>query len=320
MANRILVTGAAGFIASHLIEHLLSRGNSIIGLDNFDSFYSKEDKLANLQQYINQDNFYFYEIDICDREKILNLEEEFDFVIHIAAKAGVRPSIKSPSEYIKANIDGTQNILDLMVKKECKKLLFSSSSSIYGNNTKVPFSEKDNVDHPISPYAFTKKANELQIHSFCHLYNIDAICLRFFTVYGPRQRPDLAIRKFIEKIEQGESIDMYGDGSTGRDYTYVSDIVSGIHAAYDFLCQHEEVYEIINLGNNKPILLKEMINTIYSVLKKPVQINQLPMQPGDVLQTCADISKAQSMLGYKPKVSFKKGIEAFVKWYRKNKE
>lgn len=317
--NKVLITGVAGFIASHLVEFFLSKGIGVVGVDNFDSFYSKKDKLKNLKNFNKHRNFKFYELDICNKAALFNIKEDFIMVIHIAAKAGVRPSILTPTKYIDTNITGTQNILDLMLEKNCKNILFASSSSIYGNNKKTPFSESDNVDKPISPYAFTKRANELQIHSYHNLYNIDTICLRFFTVFGPRQRPDLAIRKFIEKIDNNESIDMYGDGYTGRDYTYISDIVSGIYSAYNYLLENEKVYEIVNLGNNKPILLKEMIDTIYKVLDKEENVKILPMQPGDVLQTCADISKAQRLFNYSPKVSFEEGIKKFTHWFNTNK-
>jgi nucleoside-diphosphate-sugar epimerase len=213
---------------------------------------------------------------------------------------------------------GTQNILDFMKDRGIKKIIFASSSSVYGNNLKVPFEESDDVTKAISPYAFTKKSNEIQLHSTHHLYNIDVICLRLFTVFGPRQRPDLAIRKFIEKIKKNEAIEMYGDGSTGRDYTFVLDIVDGIYNSVLFIKNNSNIYEIINLGNNSPIKLSELVNSIYKLLKKPSNIVQLPMQPGDVQQTFASISKAQKILGYKPKYNLETGILETIKWLEEN--
>lgn len=318
MKQSILITGVAGFIGSHLAERLLTEGMQVIGIDNFDNFYPKPLKVTNLEHiksHENKANFSFYEIDICNKEALFAIQEKIDVVVHIAAKAGVRPSIENPSSYIKSNISGTQNILDLMRQKQTKKLIFASSSSVYGNNKKTPFSETDDVSKPISPYAFTKKANELQIHTYHSLYQIDAICLRFFTVFGPRQRPDLAIRKFISLIQEGKPIDMYGDGTTGRDYTYVKDTVDGIFKAIQYLQNKDKVYEIINLGSHSPILLNEMIETIGATLNTSPKVNVLPMQPGDVEVTYADISKAKKLLNYEPKVSFQQGINDFVKWF-----
>lgn len=317
MDKRIIVTGAAGFIASHLIENLFKQGFFVIGIDNFDPFYNKKYKTDNLAilKKNGGDQFEFHEIDITNKEKLFSIAGKIDAIIHIAAKAGIRPSIEKPNDYITTNILGTQNILDFAVNKKCNKLVFASSSSIYGNNFKVPFSEDDIVDKPISTYAFTKKANELQIHTYHSLYNIDAVCLRFFTVYGPRQRPDLAIRKFTELIKAKEAIDMYGDGETGRDYTYISDIVNGISAALDYLRNNSKVYEVVNLGSHAPVKLKVMINTIAESLNVTPQINVLPMQAGDVENTFADISKAEQLFGYKPQVSFKEGIDKFINWY-----
>lgn len=273
-------------------------------------------KLLNLRSFLNHKNFTFKELDVCNKEELFKITEQLDCVIHMAAKGGVRSSILSPSDYIRNNIQGTQNILDFMLEKNCKKLLFASSSSVYGNNQKLPFNEEDLVDKPLSPYAFTKKANELQIHTYHHLYNIDAICLRFFTVYGPRQRPDLAIRKFADLISKNETIQLYGNGDSGRDYTYISDIVQGLFSAYNYVLSTSKVYEIINLGNNAPILLNDMIRVIAKHMKQDPKIEYSPMQQGDVFQTYADISKAQKLLAYQPQVSFEEGIKAFVEWHR----
>lgn len=316
MNKTALVTGAAGFIASHLSEKLLQEGYHVIGIDNFDPFYDRGIKNNNLERLlsIGKEKFEFYELDLRNADELDQLPKT-DIVFHIAGKAGVRPSIEVPSDYIDTNIIGTQNVLNWMMKVKCDKLIFASSSSIYGNNKKVPFSESDEVNAPISPYAFTKRSNELQIHTFHHLYDLNAICLRFFTVYGPRQRPDLAIRKFVTRIKNGEPIDQYGDGSSGRDYTFISDIINGVYSAANHLFEHKTVYEIINLGSHSPILLNEMIETIGATLNTSPKVNVLPMQPGDVEVTYADISKAKKLLNYEPKVSFQQGINDFVKWF-----
>jgi len=310
----ILITGCAGFIASHLCESLLKDGHSIIGIDNFDDYYSKEIKKDNLSNFISNPHFKFYEIDIRKKEDILNINEEINFIIHIAAKAGVRPSIENPSAYINTNIIGTQNILELIKIRGIKKMIFASSSSIYGNHPETPFKEDMDVNAPISPYAFTKKSCELLNHTYHHLYNIDIINLRFFTVFGPRQRPDLAINKFARLISNGEVIPMYGDGSSSRDYTYIEDIVFGIIKAFNYLNNNNNVFEIINLGNNTPILLKEMISIIAKELGKEAKIKKLPMQPGDVNKTLANIEKAKQLLGYDPNTSFRKGVRSFIQW------
>ena len=314
---KILVTGAAGFISSHLITNLLIDGNMVIGIDNFDPFYDKAIKLSNVEKLeaLGKERFTFHELDICDKNSWTAIHK-VDIVIHIAAKAGVRPSIESPESYIQANINGTHNVLDWMQEKGVKKLLFASSSSIYGNNKSLPFKETDFVDHPISPYAYTKKANELQIHTYHKLYAIDAICMRFFTVYGPRQRPDLAIRKFVTKILNNEPIEMFGDGSTGRDYTYVTDTVDGICKAMEYLQNNDNVYEILNFGNSKPVKLKEMIDYIYEITGKEKNVIQLGMQPGDVDITYANIEKAKKLIGYDPKIEFKEGLKLFIDWLK----
>ncbi len=314
---KVLVTGGAGFVASHLIETLLNRGHSVIALDNFDPFYSRELKEKNIKLLCSntKGNFKFYELNICNKEQLKQIKEPFEVVVHIAAKAGVRPSISKPNEYINTNIKGTQNVLEFMMERDCKKLVFASSSSIYGNNKKVPFSEKDNVSQPISPYAFTKRANELQLFTTHSLYKFNVLCLRFFTVYGPRQRPDLAIRKFINLISQDKKIEMYGDGNSGRDYTYVSDIVDGIISSISYVLNQKNVYEIINLGNHSPIRLKDMIDTIYKEMGAVKNVTQLPMQAGDVDLTYADINKARKLLGYEPKVSFEEGIKKTIAWF-----
>ena len=315
MAN-IVVTGRAGFIGSHLSEKLIEQGNRVIGIDNFDPFYDKTIKLRNLEQLKKSPNFIFRELDLSDSSKLKKGMENqpVDLIIHLAGKAGVRPSIEDPQGYIRANIVATQNILNLMKEKGIKKLAFASSSSVYGNTKETPFHEEMDVSNPISPYAFTKKACELINYTYHSLYGLDIVNLRFFTVFGPRQRPDLAIHKFTKLILSGEPVPMFGDGSTARDYTYYEDTVAGIIAAANYLFSNQNVYEIINLGNNQPVKLSDMIATIYDVCGIAPNIRQLPMQAGDVDITFANIDKAKKLLGYNPQYSFRKGVENFVEW------
>jgi nucleoside-diphosphate-sugar epimerase len=314
----ILVTGSAGFIGSHLCEKLLSLSHKVIGIDNFDPFYSQQIKEKNLMLARQLANFKFYKIDITEKEQLFSLPEPVEAIIHLAAKAGVLPSIQDPGGYLTANIVGTQNLLDFMKERGVKKYIFASSSSVYGNNLRTPFSEADAVDYPISPYASTKKAGELINHTYHYLYNIDILNLRFFTVYGPRQRPDLAIHKFFKLISAGQPVPVYGDGSTARDYTFVHDTVDGIIRALDYLQQREKVYDTINLGNNKPVKLKELVRTIFEVLEKEPDVKYLPMQPGDVDITYADISKAKRLLGYNPQTTLKEGLLQFRQWLQES--
>ena len=313
----LLVTGAAGFIGSHVCEHLIKKGDHVIGIDNFDDFYTRKIKEFNLTDLSQSKNFQFYEADIRDSNALhaIFASNKINAVIHLAAKAGVRPSIDSITEYYDVNINGTVALLESMRINKIKKMLFASSSSVYGNNAKVPFSEIDSVDNPISPYASTKKSGELLCHVYCHLYDFDITCLRFFTVYGPRQRPDLAIHKFTRFIDEGRPIPFYGDGSTSRDYTYIDDIVNGINCALE----HLNKYQIYNLGESQVINLKLLVETIENTLGKKATIKQYPPQQGDVNKTHADISKAKSEIGYAPKIDFKTGIEKFAKWYNGNK-
>ncbi len=315
----ILITGVAGFIGGHLAEQLLQEGFNVLGIDNFDSYYRRDIKEENLKLCKRHPNFKFIEGDIRQLKRLVLNAKSIDLVIHLAAKVSVLPSLQNPQTYIDTNISGTQAVLDFMRANKILKLIFASSSSIYGNNKKVPFCEVDEVNHPISPYAYTKKTNELMIAAYHQLYGIDAMCLRFFTVYGPRQRPDLAIHKFVRLIQARKSITMYGDGNSARDYTYISDIIDGILLTIQYLGKQKHIYEIINLGNNQPVALKDMIAIIYEVCNKPSNIVQLPMQPGDVAITYADIEKAQSLLGYLPKMAFGEGIKEFVDWYQKKK-
>ena len=313
---KTLITGAAGFIGSHLCEKLLSDNRMVVGLDNFDAFYDPDVKRANIAQCLESDNFQLIEGDIrCAKtlESILS-NGDVDIIVHLAAKAGVRPSIADPVAYQDVNINGTTVVLEAARKFCVKKFVFASSSSVYGNNKKVPFSETDNVDFPISPYAATKKACELICHTYSHLFDIDMTCLRFFTVYGPRQRPDLAIHKFCRLIEAGKPIPVFGDGSMMRDFTYIDDIIQGVVAAMA-KCNG---YEIYNLGESRPVRLDKLITEIENALGKKAVIERLGEQPGDVRQTYADVSKAKKELAYNPKTEIKDGLGKFVEWLWKN--
>lgn len=314
--QHILVTGGAGFIGSHLVDKLLELDYKVTCIDNFDPFYDSLQKRKNINPHLNNPDFTLIEEDILNSKALAEkLIDRYDAIIHLAAKAGIRPSIEDPSSYTQVNVLGTQNILELAKNLNIKQFIFGSSSSVYGVNPNTPWSEDDHVLMPISPYAATKVAGELIGYTYSHLHNIRFIALRFFTVFGPRQRPDLAIHKFFKRIEDSETIDMYGDGSTQRDYTYVSDIVDGILKALNYTKTN---YEIINLGNNKPTALSELIDLISNIVGKSAQINKLPEQPGDVPITYADINKTIKLLGYSPKVSVKEGLEKFYQWFKSN--
>lgn len=318
MNRTYLVTGGAGFIGSSLADFLLKKDYKVVVIDNFCDFYDPSIKRNNVKDNLDNPNYKLYEIDLrckSDVEKVFR-ENKIDVVIHLAAMAGVRPSIENPILYQEVNCIGTQNLLEVMKEYGVKNLVMASSSSVYGNNKKVPFKETDIVDYAISPYAATKKSNEVMTHVYHKLFNMNVIMLRFFTVYGPRQRPDLAINKFTRLMLNDEEVTMFGDGTTSRDYTYIDDIVSGIYSSINYVLNNNDVYEIVNLGNSSPISLKEMINTIAEVLNKEPKIKEMPMQQGDVNITYADISKAKEMLNYDPKTPFKEGIEKFVKWYK----
>jgi UDP-glucuronate 4-epimerase len=314
--KRILVTGCAGFIGSHLSEKLLNTGQQVFGIDNFDPFYDVNIKRRNLSHFINHPNFSFIEVDLADKPTFEALfPDGIDLIMHLAAKTGVRSSIEDPSGYIRANIVATQNVLDLMKEKGICKMAFASSSSVYGNTKETPFHEGMDVSNPISPYAFTKKACELINYTYHHLYQLDIVNLRFFTVFGPRQRPDLAIHKFTKLIRKGKPITLYGDGSTARDYTYIEDTLAGIIGSIEYLFKHEGVFETVNLGNNHPVGLKKMVQTIYDATGETPNLIYQPMQPGDVDITFADISKAQNLFAYQPAYSFDDGVKRFVEWY-----
>jgi len=313
----ILLTGSAGFIGSHTAEKLLALGHFVVGIDNFDPFYPKAFKLHNLENLDPNPNFILAEGDIRDAA-LLNMllgKHKINLVIHLAAKAGVRPSIEHISDYYDTNVTATVTLLEAMKAQGIQNMLFASSSSIYGNNPKVPFSEEDFVDNPISPYASTKKSGELLAHVYSHLYGFNITCLRFFTVFGPRQRPDLAIHKFTRLIDLGLPLPFFGDGNTARDYTYVDDITEGIMCAVKNLGG----YRIYNLGESRVVKLKELVQVIETRLGKKAILDFKPMQSGDVEITYADISKAKNEIGYNPGFSLAAGIDHFVNWYQKNK-
>lgn len=311
----ILVTGCAGFIGSHVCEFLLKNGYKVIGVDNFDTFYSKEIKEKNLSQFLLHPEFKFYEADITAGLDIIK-EQTIDAVVHLAAKAGVRPSIQNPEKYIFTNINGTQKVHEFMLARSIRKLIFASSSSIYGNNKKVPFNEADNVDNPISPYAFTKRTGELMNYTHHFLNNIDVINLRFFTVYGPRQRPDLAINKFVKQVLNNEAVVLFGNGDTARDYTYIDDIVEGIYKAIRYCIENENIYQVVNLGNNSPVKLIDLVDTIFTIIGREKALIFEPMQPGDVDITFADITKARLLFNYQPSTDIKTGIKKYIEWYQ----
>ena len=311
MRKRVLITGAAGFIGCNLIRSLLQNGRYyVIGLDNFDAFYSRTEKEKNIASFFGDPNFLFYEGDIRNNSD-LDVLGDIDVIVHLAAKAGVRPSIKDPILYQEVNVGGTQNLLEFARRRKITQFVFASSSSVYGINKQIPWSEDDKL-MPISPYASTKLSCEMLGHVYSHLYGIRFLALRFFTVYGPGQRPDLAIHKFFKSIINGEAIPVFGDGSSSRDYTYVGDTVKGIEAAISYESSN---FEIINLGNHRTITLSDLILAIESSCGKKAIIDRQPDQQGDVPQTYADIQKAKKLLGYQPSTDLKTGLENFYSWY-----
>lgn len=316
--ERVLVTGAAGFIGSHVCEALLARGARVIALDCFDDFYPRAQKERNLREVEAggaAPMLSVVEADLCDERAMAALFEERrpTGVVHLAARAGVRPSIERPALYAHVNVFGTSVLLEAARRSGCDRFVMASSSSVYGNNEKVPFAETDDVNQPISPYAATKRSCELIAHTFHHLYAMPVACLRFFTVFGPRQRPDLAISKFMRLIDSGEEIPMFGDGSTSRDYTFIDDIVLGVLASYEQIGRHG--FRIWNLGGSHPVALSEMIEAIASVVGKPARVKSLPMQPGDVERTFADLSRSRAELGFAPKTSFEEGLREQWRWH-----
>lgn len=320
--STIIVTGAAGFIGSHVCEALLRRGDRVLGLDNFDSFYARDVKRRNLAEVertaaaLRPGAFRFAELDLNDFSAVADFveRERPTGVIHLAGKPGVRPSIKDPMSFMRANVEATSTVLEASRRTGVKRVVVASSSSVYGDQTKTPFSETDDVSHPISPYAASKRACELLAATFHHLYQLPIASLRFFTVYGPRQRPDLAISKFIRLISRGESDTLLGDGSQSRDFTFVDDIVSGVLAAHDRIERHG--CRIWNLGHAHPVTVREMLDTISRVVGKPSLIKPGPPSPGDVQVTYADLSRSRAELGYEPKVNFEEGIRRQCEWFK----
>lgn len=310
--GRLLLTGGAGFIGSHLAEALLRRGAELLILDDLNDYYDPALKRANLQEVGRTGAFEFVHGDICDAPLVGSLFDRFrpGTVVHLAARAGVRPSLEQPALYQRVNVEGTAVLLEAARRHGVERFVFASSSSVYGAASRVPFSEDDSVRAPISPYAASKIAGEALCHVYSHLYGIRIACLRFFTVYGPRQRPDLAIRKFAQLIAAGRPVPVFGDGTTGRDYTYIDDIVAGILAAMD----HGARFEVFNLGNSSPVLLKDMIATLERVLGRSAIIDRRPLQPGDVPITYADISKARRLLGWTPRTPLEEGVRRMVAW------
>jgi UDP-glucuronate 4-epimerase len=317
----ILLTGGAGFIGSHVAEALLRRGDHLTIVDNLHNFYSPAWKKENLQDIRRTGPFDSYDVDICDKQRIRDLVSRFrpDVIVHLAARAGVRPSIEEPGAYVEVNISGTLNLLELCREFQINKFVFGSSSSVYGATSRAPFSEEQVDLRPISPYAATKLAGETLCYTYAHLFKFSAICLRFFTVYGPRQRPDLAIHKFTSLIESGKPVPVFGDGSTGRDYTFIDDIVTGVLAAIEYEPPTKPAatrFEIFNLGNSHPVRLSQLVDLLEHATGKKASRDQKPPQPGDVPLTWADVSKAGRLLGYRPKTDLATGLQKFVAWYR----
>jgi UDP-glucuronate 4-epimerase len=312
---RALITGGAGFIGSHLVDRLLAEGGwQVTVLDSFEPFYDPALKEANVAPHLGRSDYRLVRVDLRDREGLAReLEGGYEVIVHLAARAGVRPSLEDPVGYQQVNVMGTQYLLELAKDWGTPQFVFASSSSVYGVDPNVPWREDRAVTRPISPYASTKVSGELLGHVYAHLYGIRFVALRFFTVFGPRQRPDLAIRKFAERILRGEPIPVFGDGSTRRDYTYVDDTIRGVRAAMDYAGSG---YEVINLGNDRTITLARMIEVLEAALEREATLDRRPDQPGDVPQTWADVGKAERLLGYRPTTSFETGVQRFVAWLR----
>lgn len=314
--KNLLITGGAGFIGSHLVDRLLASDvEHITVVDDFNDFYNPSIKRDNIREHLKDPRYSIHEIDIRDAAALERVFSggNFDCVVHLAARAGVRPSLSEPQLYTETNINGTLNLLELARQHNINQFVFGSSSSVYGINAKVPFSEYDPIRQPISPYAATKGAGELLCHTYSHLYGLHCVCLRFFTVYGPRQRPDLAIHKFAKLISQHKPIPVFGDGTTRRDYTYIDDIIDGVTAAIDY---DKSNYEVINLGESRTVELRELIALLEKELDTHAIIERQPPQPGDVPQTFADVSKARELLNYQPKTQIEEGLHRFVEWFR----
>jgi UDP-glucuronate 4-epimerase len=317
--KNILVTGGAGFIGSHFVDRLLSEGEwQVSVVDDFNDFYDPAIKRANVSRHEKNPNYRLFEANVRDKTALKRIFDGnyFDCIVHLAARAGVRPSLEQPLLYAETNINGTINLLELAREHGIKQFVFGSSSSVYGINAKVPFSEDDPIRQPISPYAATKAAGELLCHTYTYLYGIRCVCLRFFTVYGPRQRPDLAIHKFARLISEGKAIPVFGDGTARRDYTFIDDIVAGVRAAIDY---EGSDYEVINLGESRTVELRELISLLEKELGTTAQVDRQPLQPGDVPQTFADITKARQLLGYNPQTQIEEGIHRFVEWFQRRR-
>src|SRR5687768_8527785 len=314
--KNLLITGGAGFIGSHLVDRLLTTGVArLTVIDDFNDFYDPSIKRDNIREHLKDPRYSINDVDIRDRAALDQVfkASNFDCVVHLAARAGVRPSLSEPQLYTETNINGTLNLLELARSSNIKQFVFGSSSSVYGINAKVPFSEDDPIRQPISPYAATKGAGELLCHTYAHLYGLRCVCLRFFTVYGPRQRPDLAIHKFARLISEGKPIPVFGDGTTRRDYTYVDDIIDGVVGAINY---DRSDYEVINLGESRTVELRELISLLEKELDAHAIIDRQPLQPGDVPQTFADITRARQLLGYNPQTQIEDGLRRFVDWFR----
>ncbi len=314
--SRLLVTGAAGFIGSHLCERLLQLGHEVVGVDNFDPFYARAVKEQNLTRSRESPRFSFHEIDLADPGETTAFLDRDTVIVHLAARAGVRPSLADPAGYLRANLVATQALLDSAAAAGVTRLVFGSSSSVYGEDTAAPFREDAPAVHPISPYAATKRAGELLLEALAPHRGLRVAALRFFTVYGPRQRPDLAIHRFTRLMDAGEPIVMYGDGSEGRDYTYIDDIVGGVVAATAWIAAAPVGVELFNLGGNETVSLRHMIGTIATTLGVTPRVEQGGRQPGDVRLTAADLTKSSRVLGYAPATSFTEGVRRFVEWFR----
>jgi UDP-glucuronate 4-epimerase len=316
----ILITGGAGFIGSHLVDRLLSEGDwQVTVVDDFNDFYDPAIKRENATRWAKNANYRLVEADIRDRAALEKVFDQANFrcIVHLAARAGVRPSLDQPQLYAETNINGTLNLLQLAREHGIRQFVFGSSSSVYGINAKVPFSEDDPIRQPISPYAATKAAGELLCHTYSHLYKIRCVALRFFTVYGARQRPDLAIHKFARLISEGKPIPFFGDGTTRRDYTFIDDIIAGVRATIDYVGDYDKSdYEVINLGESRTVELSELVAVLEKELGVNAKILRQPLQPGDVPQTYADITKARRLLAYNPQTQIEDGIHRFVEWFR----
>ena len=313
MSKSILITGGAGFIGSHLTERLLREGWNVTVVDNLDPFYDLRVKHHNLELCRKHgDKFRFLQLDITNHEALTrSLNGDYKAIVHLAAKTGVRPSVTNPRQYSFTNTQGTQNMLEIARERGIEQFIFTSSSSVYGLNTRLPWREDDQDLRPVSPYACSKLASELLGHSYSQLYGIRFVALRFFTVYGPRQRPDLAIHKFALKMLKGEALPVFGSMDSGRDYTYINDVIEGVRRAIDY---DKTLFEVINIGNNKAVSMAEMIETLEQTFQVKAKINHLPVAAGDLPLTCANIAKAHRLLGYEPQVSFREGIRLFREW------